>query len=279
MPESAALDLAKPTLDRVPPLAGAVLDLLRSIDDENLDAASLARKIGRDPVLSARVLKIVNSPFYGIAGQVASLQEAVMVLGFSSVRRLALAVSLNNTFPVRGVGGADPHRVWRHSFCAALCAQALARLVRVEAETAFTAGLLHDIGRIALLSAEPARFAEALAARPRHDSLAAAESETFGFGHADFGARLLERWHLPAAIVRAVECHHRPDTAPTAPLTDLIHLADLLAHAVARDALTTLVQAGASSSAIVRLGISKLQCIEALAPVPDQLEAFAAVLN
>lgn len=279
MPASPALDLAQATLDRVPAVAGTVMDLLRSLDDENIDAAGLAKKIGHDPVLSARVLKIVNSPFYGIAGQVASLQEAVMVLGFSSVRRLALAVSLNHSFPLKSAGGADPRRLWRHSFCVALCAQALARMVRVEADMAFTAGLLHDIGRIALLSAEPERFAAALAARPRLDSLGAAEREVFGFDHAEFGARLLARWRLPAAIVRAAECHHRPDAAPTAPLTDLISLANDLAHTISRDTLATLVQAAAASNAVVRLGISKVQCIEALAPVPEQAEALAAVLN
>lgn len=274
-----ATTLTQATLDKIPPVAGTVMELLRSLDDENLDATHLARKIGHDPVLSARVLKIVNSPFYGIAGQVSSLQEAVMVLGFSSVRRLALAVSLNGSFPVRGQGEADPRRIWRHSFCVALCGQVLARLVRVDPESAFTAGLLHDIGRIALLSVDPAGFAAVLAARANHPDLGAAEAAVLGFTHAEFGARLLERWRLPAILVRAVEFHHRPDTAPTGPLTDLTHLADHLAHAMADNTLEQLVSAGAPNNAVIRLGLTRVQCIEALAPVPEQVEAFAAVLN
>lgn len=279
MTTATATMLTQSTLDKVPPVAGAVMELLRSLDDENLDASHLAKKIGHDPVLSARVLKIVNSPFYGVAGKVASLQEAVMVLGFSSVRRLALAVSLNGSFPARGEGEADPRRLWRHSFCAALCGQALARLVRVDAESAFTAGLLHDIGRIALLSVEPASFAAVLAARPDHPDLAAAEATVLGFTHAEFGARLLERWHLPAILVRAVEFHHQPDTAPTGPLTDLTHMADHLAHAMADNTLEHLVTTGAPNNAVIRLGLTRVQCIEALAPVPEQVEALADVLN
>lgn len=279
MTAATATTLTQTTLDKVPPIAGAVMELLRSLDDENLDAAHLAKKIGHDPVLSARVLKIVNSPFYGVAGQVSSLQEAVMVLGFSSVRRLALAVSLNGSFPARGIGEADPRRLWRHSFSVALCAQALARLVRVDAESAFTAGLLHDIGRIALLSVEPARFAAVLAARADHPDLDAAETAVLGFTHAEFGARLLDRWHLPNSLVRAVEFHHQPDTAPTSPLTDLTHMADHLAHAMADNTLEQLVTAGTPNNAVIRLGLTRVQCIEALAPVPEQVETLAAIME
>lgn len=274
-----ATTLTQATLDKVPPVAGAVMELLRSLDDENLDATHLARKIGHDPVLSARVLKIVNSPFYGVTGQVSSLQEAVMVLGFSSVRRLALAVSLNVSFPAHSHGEADPRRLWRHSFCVALCGQALARLVRVDPESAFTAGLLHDIGRIALLSVDPAGFAAVLAARVQHPTLEAAETAVLGFTHAEFGARLLERWHLPAILVRAVEFHHQPDTAPTGPLTDLTHMADHLAHAISDNALESLVSTGTPNNAVIRLGLTRVQCTEALAAVPEQMEALSAVLN
>ncbi|MDP1634115.1 MAG: HDOD domain-containing protein, partial [Gallionellaceae bacterium] len=221
----------------------------------------------------------VNSPFYGVAGQVASLQEAVMVLGFSNVRRLALAVSLNGSFLVRGHGEADPRRIWRHSFCVALCAQALAPLCRIEAESAFTAGLLHDIGRIALLSVDPERFAAVLAARKEHPDLSAAEAALLGFTHAEFGARLLERWRLPGSLIRAVEFHHQPDTAPTAPLTDLIYIADQLAHAIADNTLESVVTTTAPNSAAIRLGLTRVQCTDALAPVPAQIEALTAVLN
>ena len=202
-----------------------------------------------------------------------------MVLGFSSVRRLALAVSLNGSFPMRGHGAADPRRIWRHSFCVALCAQALAPLCRLEAESAFTAGLLHDIGRIALLSVDPERFAAVLAAREEHPDLTTAEMAVLGFTHAEFGARLLERWHLPSSLIRATEYHHQPDTAPTAPLTDLTHLADQLAHALANNTLEDTMTAAAPNSAAIRLGLTRVQCAEALAPVPAQIEALAAVLN
>lgn len=272
-------DLSQVTLDKVPPLPGAVIDLIRSFDDKGANTAELARKIGQDPVLSARVIRIANSPFFGVAGQISSLQEAVMVLGFSNVRSLALAASLTGGFPARCEGGIDPCRLWRHSFCCALCAQALAKSARVDAGAAFTAGLLHDIGRLTLACVEPQRFAEAVAARRNHTSLVAAERAILGFTHAELGARLLSRWRLPESLVHAVAFHHRPDTEPTSRLTDLVHVADILAHATLNETLDRLITTGTPDNAFVRLGLTRTQCAETLAGIGRQLEAFDSILN
>lgn len=264
-------------LDQAPSLAGAVLELLRSIDDDRLDVASLARKIGHDPVLSARVLKIVNSPFYGAPGQVASLHEAVMVLGFSHVRRLVLAASLSSAFvPPRGSATAEPRRLWRHAFSAALCAQALAPAACLDGGTAFTAGLLLDIGRIALLAAPADAPAAALPCNGEYAE-EAAEIAAYGFTHAELGARLIERWRLPPALVHAVEFHHRPDGVAAHPLTDLGSICDRLAHVVGDDADAGDAGAGAGG-ACLRLGLTWTQCLERVAPVAAQVEAFATLL-
>lgn len=277
---TAPQDRPMPSLDKVPPLPGAVLELLRSLNDEDINTAGLAKKIGQDPALSARVLKVVNSPFYGLAGQVSSLPEAVMVLGFSSVRNLAMAASLTGGFPMHAQGGADPRRLWRHSFCCALSAQALAPPARVDAEAAFTAGLLHDIGRVALLAAFPERFAAVLEAHKQEGvDFNAAELAVLGFSHAAFGARLLERWRLPATLVHAVEFHHQPDTEPTSRLTDLVNVADHFSHAIEHDRLEQLVTAAEPNGAFIRLGLTRTQCGEELATLHEQLEAVSLVLG
>jgi putative nucleotidyltransferase with HDIG domain len=269
-----------PALDKVPPLPGAVLELLRSLDDEDINTAALAKKIGQDPLLSARVLKIVNSPFYGVTGLVASLPEAVMVLGFSNLRSLAMAASLTAGFPMHGQGDADPRRLWRHSFCCALCAQALAQTAKVDAGQAFTAGLLHDIGRIALLAAFPERFAAVLeTSRQQGIGFDAAEQATLGFSHAAFGARLLERWRLPAMLAHAVEFHHAPDTEPTRRLTDLVCAADIFAHGIVRGDLEQMISSTDPNGAFIRIGLTRAQCPGLLSKVPEQLEALAATLH
>ncbi|MBI3140506.1 MAG: HDOD domain-containing protein [Rhodocyclales bacterium] len=267
-------------LDKVPPLRGAVADLLHSLHDETINTTALAKKIGHDPMLSARVLKVVNSPFYGVAGRVSSLPEAVMVLGFSNIRSLALAASLAGGFPLAAHGEADPRRVWRHSFCCALTAQALAGPTRIDEDTAFSAGLLHDIGRIALFVAAPDKCAAAIELhRQQGGCVTAAEEAIFGMSHAALGARLLTRWRLPAALVRAVEFHHRPDMEPTGRLTDLVSVADDFAHALEQAKLEWILDSERPNGAFIRLGLTRTQGRERLAAVPQQLDALGAILN
>ncbi len=267
-------------IEKLPPLPGAMLDLLRSFNDEDINVADLAKAIGRDPLLTVRILKVVNSPFYGLKGAVSSLPEAVMVLGFSNVRSLALAASLTGAFPLQPHGAVDPRRLWMHSFCCAICAQLLASRVQVNAETAFTAGLLHDIGRIAMLVLCPAQFEEILAVKAQQDiELEAAEEQVLGVSHATFGARLLERWGLPATLVQAVEFHHTPDLEPTSRLTDLISLSSGFAHACERHMLDDSISTGAATGAIMRLGLTRTQCAEALESVDAQLTTLSAILG
>lgn len=278
--EMTAKNITLPNLDKVPSLPGATFELLRSMNDEHLDTATLAKKIGQDPVLSARVLKVVNSPFYGVAGEVSSLPEAVMLLGFSSVRSLALAASLTGVFPMEARGAADPRRLWKHCFCCAICAQLLAPRAKVDAEAAFTAGLLHDIGKIAMLALQPALFEAILAAKSAGDiDFDTAELQVLGYTHATFGARLLERWHLPATLVRAVEFHHTPDVEPTSRLTDLINVAGHCTHAFKRQSLYQNIYSGDPSGAFLRLGLTRAECGAALESLPAQLETVSAMLS
>lgn len=267
------------TVERVPPLPAIVFALLRSLDADDANIARLARDIGQDPPLSARVLKVVNSPFYGMPGQVASLSEAVMVLGFSNVRSLALAASLSARFDFKPRGPLAPIRMWEHSFRTALCCRLLAGLARLNGETAFTVGLLHDIGRIALLNLDAERLDAILAAHGEGLPFDEAERRVLGFDHTRLGARLLERWRLPPAVVRAVECHHAPDAEPTARLTDLLCVADALAKNTEADPVAHVLSVAAPGKAFLRLGITHAQCTQALAPLDEQAKAIAGLLH
>lgn len=268
------------TLERIPPLPAIVLDLMQSLDDENANIAQLARKIGLDPPLTARVLRVVNSPFYGMQGQISSVQEAVMVLGFSNVRSLAMAASLSARYVFTPRGDFDAPRLWEHSFCAALCCRLLSRLARLSAETAFTAGLLHDIGRIGLLMLKDTRIDEIFKLRAEKGlTLLNAEREVLGFDHAQLGARLLERWRLPAAIVRAVERHHSPEPEPADRLGDLVIVGDSFAIAHRKQQLAQPLPSTRRRNAMVRLSLSHSGCIEALAPLPELLRAVSSVLH
>jgi putative nucleotidyltransferase with HDIG domain len=260
------------SLAKIPPLPGVVLELMQSLDDGNANFAALAKKIGQDPALTARVLRVVNSPFYGLAGRVGNLSEAVMVLGFSAIRSLTLAASLTTRFSLKPVAGMDPLRIWEHSFTCALAAQRLAAPAGLSPDIAFTAGLLHDIGIMAIFVQAPERFAELLDACPDCAARTVAEADLFGAGHDELGARLLAAWRLPAAIIEAVRWHHDPAQTDSR-LADLVHIADLVAHERAGIGLPC-GRGEPSDAALARLGLDWRACDEALDSIGEPVQAL-----
>jgi HD-like signal output (HDOD) protein len=136
--------------NRLEPLPAIVIELLDALENGGLAIADLAQRIGRDPRLGARILQVVNSPFYGLPRRIADIGEAVMVLGIDSVRSIVVGASLGNRMHQAASAGFDVHRLLLHSFGSALGAQRLAARAGIAASTAFTACILHDIGKLAM---------------------------------------------------------------------------------------------------------------------------------
>ncbi len=199
-------------LEEMPPVAPVALRVMQLVDDPNSSAADLARVISRDQALTAKVLRTCNSSFYGLAGPVSSLSQAMVVLGLRSVRNLVLFHSL----PVgRGGTMGDVDRgIWLHSVGSALgCALLAQELGSSDSEPAFLAGLFHDIGRFLLNRALPATY-ETLA-RETEDGEPGPEAERRRLlvDHTEIGASALERWRLGTDLVRAARLHHEPVAA------------------------------------------------------------------
>lgn len=217
----------------LPALPVVAVELLASLDQDDVDVDTLARHIMTDQSLAARALRVANSPFYGLAGRVTTIQDAVVILGFRAVRSLVLASLMVKA--VNHVGGAqkNPRGFWRHAVAVALCARGLARSVGACPDTAFTAGLLHDIGRIFLAACFPEHTQ---AAHQRQHELGGAyiqaEHEVLGLDHGVAGGVLARQWGFPSRIADAIARHHHPDQGDAADLTDLCHGADILAHAL-----------------------------------------------
>ncbi len=204
--------------------------ILEIITDEKSSASDLAEEIAKDTSLTAKILKMVNSAYYGFYREIVKVSDAVVVLGFNEIRRLSLAVSVLDMFGNSQAG----HRLrfWNHSFtCAAMC-DILARKQRVHNEGAFTAGLLHDIGKSVLDQHFGSMFSAVQACMKEHSVQShEAERMLFGFDHGDIGYWLSERWNLPVSLSEAIHYHHRPTSAEEAPeLTRVIHVADKLTN-------------------------------------------------
>jgi putative nucleotidyltransferase with HDIG domain len=216
----------------LPPLPSVVLELVESLGHEGLSAAQYAAKISRDQALAAKTLRLANSSFYGRGRQVRSVAEAISVLGLRTVRGVVTAAGFAGSFRRRA--GFDHGAFWRHSIGSALCAQELAgELGRDDAELAFTVGLLHDIGRLALASSFAPAYAEAERWRRARDCPGAeAERAVLGLDHAEVGGRIARQWNFAPAIVDAIREHHAAPADAGLTLTGIAHVGDAIAHAL-----------------------------------------------
>lgn len=204
-------------------------------DDPAASAASLGRVIGKDPGLTTRLLRLVNSAYYGFSGRVDTVSRAVSIVGTRELRLLALATSAVEVFERIPNEFIDMVSFWRHAvFCGVLARRLGGRCRVLHDERLFVAGLLHDVGRLLLFSRLPGASAKVLdGIRNGEQDVAAVERRVLGFDHAAVAAELLARWQLPSSLQEAVRCHHEPTRAQEAPLeAALVHIANGITHAI-----------------------------------------------
>lgn len=268
-PEEIAVRIAA-----LPTLPSIASDLLSLDEMEDMDTGLLARRIAADQALAARALRVANSPFYGLQGQVVSIQEAIVVLGFRAVRSLVIsAAAVQALATLKPDKHFDPQPFWRHSIGTAVSARHLALLAGRNPESAFAAGLLHDIGQLVLAVSFPAHYAAIHQWIQRHASpLLDVERQMIGTTHAEAGALLAERWGLPAAIREAIALHHQPDDATADSLADLTHTANVLSHALALATPPDELVPTLSDTAWARLNISWANLTPALDRIAGEFE-------
>lgn len=243
-------------IQKLPSMPIVVLELLDNFNNEKVDIATLANKIARDQAIVARVMRVANSSFFGLSGQVSSISEAVSVLGFNNLRGMVLAAGIINTLPHSG-HGFDWAVFWHHGIRTAVCAKVLAKHVGLSQETAFTAGLLHDIGKLVMGVYFPQAFVQAheLDAGSSISTLQA-EQTALGMDHAAIGGEVAKRWHFPPEIREAVELHHTEVRAGVEKtLTDVIYVANLFAHTLDDGGTQETGKVHLSTTAKLRLGI------------------------
>lgn len=216
----------------LPLFSGTATQLMRTVGREDVSPAELARLISTDASLVAHLLRIVNSPYYGLARSLGTILEAISVLGIDQVRRTVTAAVLQRPL-LSYLHETDAVRAfWRHELLCAALSRHLAEREGLNGELAYMAGLMHDVGRLAMLIGAPGSPDEMLGGR-HDDDIAGTdrEFERFGFDHAQVGEALLRRWGLPDAIVE-VASRHADDTEPADPLCASVWRANRLSHAM-----------------------------------------------
>lgn len=209
----------------LPAFPAFLMRLLQHVDDPSIDIDQLAEYVRCDPGLAARVLRVANSSFYGLTAQVGSIKEAIYLIGTANLRSLALAAGMMQVLPRPAGSGFDYSRFWKHALGTAFCAQAIAQRTDRDDGSAFTAGLLHDIGQLVLAICSPEIYRQFVDPGAHEGFDLDSERSVLGFDHGRVGYELARRWRLPAEIQTAILRHHCPDEPPHDGLADLTHIA------------------------------------------------------
>jgi HD-like signal output (HDOD) protein len=191
----------------MPPVAA---EIIRKAEDPDTAVKELSELISRDAALAVRVLKIANSSFYAMPREIQTIQQAIMLLGYSTLRSVVVAASMKDVFARFGLA---ERLLWEHAVAGAVAANRLAREIGgMSAEELFLAGLLHDVGRLVMYSQAATQYQEVLKViYAEGGDPVQLERQSFGFDHCEVGRLVLEKWRLPARLVGAIGGHHDPD--------------------------------------------------------------------
>jgi HD-like signal output (HDOD) protein len=222
----------KGLLARIPAFPPIVLRLLDLLARDNVQIRELVALISSDPAFSAQILQVANSPLFGFRSQIDNLQSALVVLGLRRVRSLSMTVATSNHMKAV-LHIEELARCWRHMLACALLTEELARCCSAFEERAYTAGLLHDVGRLGLLLAYPKEYAELLRHAGRSaPELMDVEREELGMDHCEAGRTLAEHWNLPPDFQIIAAHHHDPQGDAQVDLLTLVKLGCRLADSL-----------------------------------------------
>jgi putative nucleotidyltransferase with HDIG domain len=201
------------------------------LQDYNVSQRKIAEAIGYDPMLTSRVLRLVNSPIYPFQKSVTSLSTAVNAIGNKAIYEMVLMTIVTDSFGREIRNSVIGRDVWLHALAVAIGARELCVMLQMRGtEEAFSCGLLHDIGSLLLFRADSARYTE-IFNQAECDDLSPIEKDVFGFDHAQLGALAAHRWHLSEPVCNMILYHHDPTDAPQALfMTHIINVADRLSY-------------------------------------------------
>jgi len=203
-----------------------------AVENPESSFAEIAGIISKDSALTARLLKIVNSSYFGFSSKVETITHAITIVGMVQLRDLALATAIINNFKGIPKDAVDMRSFWQHSIAVGLAGRVIGvYLKEANPERFYVLGLLHDLGRLLTYLTLPEEMSRVLIKYSHGGLLHEAENDVLGWNHAEAGGRLLERWKLPDRLVEGVLYHHNPSRAPRFPLEAAVtHAADILAR-------------------------------------------------
>ncbi|MDG5814356.1 HDOD domain-containing protein [Chitinispirillales bacterium ANBcel5] len=223
--------------DTIPTIPEVICSLTALLENPRTSAEEIGRAIKSDQALASKVLKLVNSAFYGFPGRIGSITHAVVILGFSTVKNVILTASILQNF--RTITNSsqefDAEQFWLHSVACGVAAKCIARHQgHSNCDDFFTAGLIHDIGKIIFFHYMQEEFWETIKYARQKDALFFdCEKQLFSITHQEIGGELARRWNLPLHLKDAISYHHTPSvTRHGYDITAVVHLADIFVRAL-----------------------------------------------
>jgi len=253
-------------LSNLPTLPGVIQVVSTMVEDADTSAQQLGAVISRDQVLSARILRMVNSPFYGFPGRISSVTHALVLLGFNVVKGLILTTSVFENL------GKDARSLWHHSLGVSFISRRIAKELKMPDPDEFmVSGLLHDIGKVILSHVAPREYEAARkVAAVKHIHISVAEQEVMGVTHTEIAGLVANNWHLPGRLQDVLMYHHKPREAKHSPAyTGVVHLADILARGMGYGDGGDPTMPPLDHESFQRLGLSYQQIDQILAQAED----------
>lgn len=224
-------------MSQLPSLPAVVAYLIKVVNSPETSAEDAAQIIEKDPALTTRVLRLANSAFYGIPKSVSSVQSAVVILGFNTIKSLVLSASVMQMFPQnRTKNILDRVKFWKHSIVCAVVAKTIAQSILntafIDPQNAFCSGIMHDVGKLVFEQFSPKEYSIICrVSKEKNTALFLVESAAMGINHADVGRILSDKWGLPLDLEQTMVYHHDPKAAQKiSELVALIHLSDVITH-------------------------------------------------
>lgn len=220
-------------IGNLPAIPHIVAEVTQLLDDEKTSASDLCKVISKDQALATKILAVANSPLYGLPRRVATIEFAIVIIGFEHIRNILLAISLLDALKVRKSPDWNHNEYWAHSLMVATAAKRIADDLKYpRSGEVFTVGLLHDLGLVILYKYLNYDFKKIIKlVKNEGISYYEAEKIVLGYNHGDIAEYLLEKWNFPPYIVEAIVKHHKPSLAEkNQVLASLIHLVDYMTN-------------------------------------------------
>lgn len=280
---SPALQKAMARVTEISSLPEITTRIVEVVEDPKSTAQDMRDIVQNDPALAAKILKVVNSAFYGLPSQIASLDRAIVMLGLTAVKNIALAASLSRLFRPGSISDKYSARdLWEHCIGVGVCGRLLAAGCDAQQEEAFVAGLVHDMGLLVeyqLFPDELRTVVERVEAEPQ--DFCAAERELIGADHQMFGAALATKWKFPPGLRYVISYHHNPERLKPEfrRMATIVHVADVICAQNEIGFHLTAAHEQITADTLSHLGLTEAKIGEFLETLPERIEETKAIFS